>query len=194
MKHNLDPFENYSTQELCDVLINVSLCQNVKAAEKFLELNIGPSANTGLSTGEQQLLSIARALLRRKSRIVVMDEPTANIDMRTDERVQSVIRNAFSNSTLITIAHRLNTIIDFDKIIVLDKGRVVEIGAPNALLQDKQSFLFHMVKAMGKEAAETLRTKAKAASSKNQGKGYHESCVVGRDAITDSKVEVVVQS
>ena len=81
-----------------------------------------------MSSGEQQLLSIARAL-KKDTSIVIMDEPTANID-RTDEVIQKVIGKAFCNSTVITIAHRLNTIIDFDKIIVMDKGNVVEIGRP----------------------------------------------------------------
>ena len=92
-----------------------------------------------------------------------MDEPTANIDMRTDEVVQNVIRKAFCNSTVITIAHRLNTIIDFDKIIVMDKGNVVEVGRPLKLLDDTKGFLHHMVKAMGTDAANALRQKAIAA-------------------------------
>ena len=82
--------------------------------------------------------------MKKDTSIVIMDEPTANIDMRTDEVIQKVIRKALCNSTVITIAHRLNTIIDFDKIIVMDKGNVVEIGRPLQLLDDTNGFLHHM--------------------------------------------------
>ena len=144
------------------MLVEVNLCKTVRAAEKFMRISLGPNSSS-LSSGEQQLLSIARALLKKDARIVIMDEPTANIDMRTDEVVQNVIRKAFCNSTVITIAHRLNTTIDFDKIIVMDKGNVVEVGRPLKLLDDTKGFLHHMVKAMGTDAANALRQKAIAA-------------------------------
>ena len=159
IKHNLDPFEKYDDDALQNVLVDVNLCKNKRGAEKMLRLSIGPNSSS-LSAGEQQLLSIARALLKKDIRIVIMDEPTANIDMRTDEMVQEVIRKAFDKSTVITIAHRLNTIIDFDKIVVMDRGKVVEIGTPVKLLDDTNGFLHHMVKAMGREAADALRQKA----------------------------------
>jgi ATP-binding cassette, subfamily C (CFTR/MRP), member 1 len=159
IRHNLDPFSKYQDNQLKQILVDVNLCKNLRGAEKLLRVNIGPNSNS-LSAGEQQLLSIGRALLKKDVRIVIMDEPTANIDMRTDEMVQEVIRKAFSESTVITIAHRLNTIIDYDKIIVMDTGKVVEIGKPVNLLDDTNGFLHHMVKSMGSEAASGLRQKA----------------------------------
>ena len=166
VRHNLDPFSKYDDSELKSVLVEVNLCKTVRAAEKFMRISLGPNSSS-LSSGEQQLLSIARALLKKDARIVIMDEPTANIDMRTDEVVQKVIRKAFCNSTVITIAHRLNTIIDFDKIIVMDKGNVVEVGRPLQLLDDTKGFLHHMVKAMGTDAANALRQKAIAAHGRD---------------------------
>ena len=196
VRHNLDPFDKHEVQKLSQVLVDVALCKDVKAAETLLRVEIGPNANSGLSAGEQQLLSIARALLQHHVRVVIMDEPTANIDMRTDEMVQRVIRKAFSKSTVITIAHRLNTIIDFDKIVVMDKGSVVEIGAPVDLLDNPDSFLCNMVTAMGKKAAVALRKKAKdAAFHRQEERPDHKNDTSGGSGVefvADTQVEVVV--
>ena len=80
--------------------------------------------------------------------------------MKTDEAIQRVIRKDFADSTVITIAHRINTIIDFDRIVILDKGKVVEAGSPLSLLDNENGFLNHMVQSMGTDAAAVLRKKA----------------------------------
>jgi ABC-type multidrug transport system fused ATPase/permease subunit len=95
-------------------------------------------------------------------RLVIMDEPTANIDMTTDDGVQRLVRSALKNLTVITIAHRLNTVIDFDKILVMDDGQVAEYGKPLDLLANPNSSLFKTVHAMGEEAAQKLIMKAQA--------------------------------
>lgn len=79
--------------------------------------------------GQKQLICLARAILR-SSKILVLDEATSNVDMRTDDYIQRTLKTSFSKQTIITIAHRLNTIADYDKVIVMDKGEVVEFGAP----------------------------------------------------------------
>jgi ATP-binding cassette, subfamily C (CFTR/MRP), member 4 len=89
--------------------------------------------------GQKQLLCLARALLR-KNRILVLDEATSNVDMLTDEMIQRVIREKFKDVTVITVAHRLNTIADYDKILVMDAGRIIEAGSPWELLQGNTVF------------------------------------------------------
>lgn len=90
------------------------------------------SAERQLSTGEKQLICLARVLLK-DSPILVLDEATANIDSETDRVIQSVIRKEFAAKTVIAVAHRLSTIADFDQIIVLQNGRILEMGTPKQL-------------------------------------------------------------
>ena len=78
-----------------------------------------------LISGQRQILALARALVRR-SKVIILDEATASVDHATDERIQQTLRSEFKESTLITIAHRLRTIMDYDKILVLDEGKVAE--------------------------------------------------------------------
>ena len=87
-----------------------------------------------LSHGQRQLFCLARALVRR-SKVVVLDEISANVDIRTDALMQQVIREHFADCTVISVAHRLNTIDDSDRIVVLSQGRVAEVGEPQALLK-----------------------------------------------------------
>ena len=85
------------------------------------------------SRGQRQLLALARAILRRRP-ILALDEATSSIDARTDAAIQETIRTAFDQATVLTIAHRISTIIDYDKIIVMDQGSIVEMGEPQELL------------------------------------------------------------
>ncbi len=81
------------------------------------------------SVGQKQLLCLARALLRQ-NKILVLDEATSNVDMQTDHFIQECIKNNFNDNTVITVAHRLNTVASYDRIIVMERGRIVEIGSP----------------------------------------------------------------
>lgn len=101
---------------------------------------------SNFSAGQRQLLCLARALLRR-TKIIVMDEATASVDVETDALIQDTIRSEFIDSTVLTIAHRLATIIDYDRILVLDQGNVLEFDSPNVLLKDPESQFSKMVEA-----------------------------------------------
>lgn len=101
-----------------------------------------------LSVGQRQLICLARALLR-KTRLLILDEATAAIDVGTDELIQKTIRTEFKDCTVLTIAHRLNTILDYDRIIVLDKGKLTELDTPDALLQNHNSIFYGMCKDAG---------------------------------------------
>lgn len=101
-----------------------------------------------MSVGERQLVCLARALLR-KSKVLVLDEATAAVDISTDALIQKTIRREFRDSTVLTIAHRLNTILDYDRIIVLDKGKIAEFDSPASLLMDHKSIFYAMACSAG---------------------------------------------
>merc|ERR1711874_335603 len=98
-----------------------------------------------LSMGQRQLVCLARTLLRQ-SPVLVLDEATSGVDMETDELIQNTIRSEFSTCTVLTIAHRLNTVIDYDRIMVLDQGRIKEFDSPQKLLADESSAFYSMAK------------------------------------------------
>ncbi|KAF9175702.1 hypothetical protein BGX21_007199 [Mortierella sp. AD011] len=100
------------------------------------------------SQGQRQLLCIARALLR-ESKVIIMDEATASVDFGTDEKIQATIRNELGDSTLITVAHRLRTIMDYDRVLVLEQGRVVEFDSPINLITNPTSRFRDMVEKSG---------------------------------------------
>ncbi|XP_068754030.1 ATP-binding cassette sub-family C member 4-like isoform X2 [Montipora capricornis] len=133
LKRNIDPFSEYSDQDLWTALEEVQLKTLVEDLPGQLEFELKESG-TNLSVGERQLVCLARALVQ-KSKIIIMDEATANVDFKTDRLIQEVIHDKFKDSTVLTIAHRLNTIMDYDKVLVLDGGRVVEFDKPEALIR-----------------------------------------------------------
>ncbi|KAL6991629.1 Multidrug resistance-associated protein 1 [Sarracenia purpurea var. burkii] len=108
------------------------------------------------SVGQRQLLSLARALLRR-SKILVHDEATAAVDVKTDSLIQQTIRKEFKSCTMLIIAHRLNTIMDSDRILVLDAGQVTEFDTPEKLLLNEASTFSKMVRSTGTANAQYLR-------------------------------------
>lgn len=130
------------------------------------------------SAGERQLLALARAMLYAR-KIIVMDEPTASIDTATDTRLQPLIRESFADHTLLTIAHRLNTVITMDRILVMAAGEVAEYGVPSELLEDADGALSTMVDAMGASAAEGLRARSKEAAEGGGAGGAGGASVAG---------------
>jgi len=135
VRYNLDPFAAKTDAVIWDALTKVQLADAVKALPQGL---LEPVAEGGenFSQGQRQLICIARALLRRP-KILVMDEATASIDNETDKFIQRMIRENFAEATVLTIAHRLNTIMDSDRILVLDDGEMAEYDMPSVLLKKK---------------------------------------------------------
>ncbi|KAJ2705530.1 Transporter of the ATP-binding cassette (ABC) [Coemansia sp. IMI 203386] len=93
---------------------------------------------SNFSQGQRQLIALARALVKR-TKVIILDEATASVDFDTDARIQTTIRNEFADSTLLCIAHRLRTIVDYDKVLVLDQGKIVEYDTPYNLLSTPES-------------------------------------------------------
>uniref|UniRef100_A0A915JQ87 ABC transporter domain-containing protein n=1 Tax=Romanomermis culicivorax TaxID=13658 RepID=A0A915JQ87_ROMCU len=109
------------------------------------------------SVGERQVVCLWRALLR-KSKILILDEATAAVDMKMDALIQETIKKNFSDCTVITIAHRLNTIMDSSKIMVVDNGTLAEYGSPETLLKDRASMFYQMVAQATHESGATTTT------------------------------------
>ncbi|GIX67437.1 multidrug resistance-associated protein 1, partial [Caerostris extrusa] len=147
LRTNLDPFGTYSEEALWQSLEQAHLKNFVTSLEKGMEHEISEGGEN-LSVGQRQLVCLARALLR-KTKVLILDEATAAVDVETDELIQSTIRTQFSDCTIITIAHRLNTIIDYDKVIVLGKGEIVEMDKPENLLKKEDSIFYSMAKDAG---------------------------------------------
>ncbi|XP_029941779.1 ATP-binding cassette sub-family C member 4 [Salarias fasciatus] len=161
MRKNLDPFNQHSDQELWTALEEVQLKSVVEELPGKLETVLAESGSN-FSVGQRQLVCLARAILR-KNRILVIDEATANVDPRTDELIQRTIREKFKDCTVLTIAHRLNTIIDSDRILVLDAGRIHAYDEPHVLLQNQEGIFYKMVQQTGKYEAAALLAAAKQA-------------------------------
>ena len=143
VRYNLDPFDTASDEEIWDVLKKVQMAEVIAVLPMGLQEQVSEGGEN-FSQGQRQLLCIARSLLR-KPRILVMDEATASIDNATDATIQEMIRENFKDCTVLTIAHRLNTIMDSDRVLVLDDGRIAEYDTPQALLEQDEGFFKAMV-------------------------------------------------
>lgn len=162
IRSNLDPFNEYSDLEIFEALRRVHLiaavpepgtsAQSVASdenANQFLNLDNPVTEGGGnLSQGQRQLMCLARSLLK-SPRILLLDEATASIDYDTDAAIQKTIREEFTDTTILTIAHRLRSIADYDKILVLDAGKAVEYDQPYSLLENHDSVFYGMCQRSG---------------------------------------------
>ncbi|CDQ77615.1 unnamed protein product [Oncorhynchus mykiss] len=165
MRKNLDPFSQHTDEDLWNALQEVQLKSVVEELPNKMETVLAESGSN-FSVGQRQLVCLARAVLR-KNRILIIDEATANVDPRTDELIQKTIRDKFRECTVLTIAHRLNTIIDSDRILVLGAGMIQEFDEPYVLLQNQESALYRIVQQTGKAEAASLLESAKQAYMNN---------------------------
>ncbi|XP_059158170.1 multidrug resistance-associated protein 1-like isoform X2 [Physella acuta] len=144
LRMNLDPAELFTENQLWEALEHAHLKDFVLTLPAKLDYECGEGGQN-LSMGQRQLICLARCLLR-KSKILVLDEATAAVDMETDDLIQKTIRSEFKASTVLTIAHRLNTIMDYDRVIVMDRGLIKEMDTPQALLSNPESAFYSMAK------------------------------------------------
>eukprot|EP00597_Dinobryon_sp_UTEXLB2267_P000867 CAMPEP_0170058302 /NCGR_PEP_ID=MMETSP0019_2-20121128/977_1 /TAXON_ID=98059 /ORGANISM="Dinobryon sp., Strain UTEXLB2267" /LENGTH=1219 /DNA_ID=CAMNT_0010263211 /DNA_START=4007 /DNA_END=7666 /DNA_ORIENTATION=+ len=149
IRFNVDPFSVFTDIEIWAALCDAHIDTFVRSIGG-LDLGIVEEGGKNLSVGQRQLLSLARAILRRCS-LVLMDEVTASIDFETDRLIQKTIRHsaAFAGATVLTVAHRLRTIADSDLIVVLQEGRLVELGKPLDLLGENTSHFYSLAKKSG---------------------------------------------
>ena len=117
---------------------------------------------SNLSAGTVQLICLARVLIDNP-KIIIMDEATSSVDIETDALVQTTIRQVCKGKTIISIAHRLQTVIDFDKVLVLNEGEVAEFNHPHLLLQNEDGIFSSLVKDTGETSATELLRRAKEA-------------------------------
>ncbi|XP_018576132.1 probable multidrug resistance-associated protein lethal(2)03659 isoform X2 [Anoplophora glabripennis] len=171
IRYNLDPFEKVTDDMLWQALENVEL----KTAIDDLNQQVS-EGGSNFSAGQRQLICLARAIVRN-NKILVMDEATANVDPQTDSLIQKTIRTNFEKCTVITIAHRLNTIMDSDRVLVMDAGQAVEFDHPHQLLQKPHGFFTKMVQQTGPRMEATLRKVAKDDYEKKFGKNVTEENV-----------------
>ena len=140
IRTNIDCFSQFNDEQLWAVLKKVKLDKIVRAVGDSEGLNTAVDVGgTNFSVGQRQLICLARAILQQP-RVLVLDECSASIDPATDAILQKMIRTEFLNATVLTIAHRLDTVMDSDNILVLDSGECVEFGPPNELLKDTNGF------------------------------------------------------
>lgn len=158
MRTNLDPFNEYPDHILWNALDEVELRHIVEDLPNGLD-SIMSEGGSNFSVGQRQLVCLARAIVRN-NKILVLDEATANIDPQTDAFIQNTIKNKFRMCTVLTIAHRLNTVMDSDKVLVMDIGTMVEFDHPHILLKNKNGFLYKMVEQTGPNNAEFLHNVA----------------------------------
>merc|ERR1712127_91665 len=144
IRNNMDPFNEFTDEEIWDALKGCGMKLYVEEMPGLLD---GPVAEYGenLSQGQRQLLCLGRALLKH-CRILLLDEATSSVDYQTDKEIQRTIRESFDGCTVLTIAHRVNTIMDSDMILVMKDGQVGEYAPPGELLADSTSIFADIVK------------------------------------------------
>ncbi|XP_037038323.1 probable multidrug resistance-associated protein lethal(2)03659 isoform X2 [Bradysia coprophila] len=166
LRFNLDPFDEHTDGKIWDALEQVELKSFVSSSLNGLDCRI-MDGGLNFSMGQRQLVCLARAILRN-NKILICDEATANVDPETDKLIQTTIRKKFSGCSVLTIAHRLHTVMDNDRILVIDAGNVVEFGHPYELLQRSDGHLTKLVNQTGSETSDVLMRIAAESFSTNR--------------------------
>lgn len=164
LRECLDPFGQRTDEEIMDALQAVRMGSSTSTMDILLATKL-EEGGSNYSVGERQLLNLARALLSQP-KVLVLDEATASIDGETDSFIQQMLRTRFKNTTLVTIAHRLNTVMDYDYILVMDAGRASEFDSPENLLGKEDGIFSQLVDATGIESSKNLRQIAIEAANK----------------------------
>ncbi|XP_027334133.1 putative ABC transporter C family member 15 [Abrus precatorius] len=144
VRGNLDPLQQYSDIDVWEALDKCQLGHLVRAKEDKLDSPVVENGDNW-SVGQRQLFCLGRALLKRSS-ILVLDEATASVDSATDGVIQNIISQEFKDRTVVTIAHRIHTVIDSDLVLVLSDGRIAEYDEPSKLLEREDSFFFKLIR------------------------------------------------
>lgn len=166
IRKNLDPFDEHTDNALWSAVKEAGLGPLITSLPGKLDGEL-MEGGSNLSVGQRQLLCLARALLKQ-NRILVLDEATANVDQETDDAIQLSIRTNFANCTILTIAHRLNTIIDMDKVLVMGAGQVLEYDEPYILLQNREGHFYSMIQQTGRDLSKQLYSLAEGAYAKRR--------------------------
>jgi ABC-type multidrug transport system fused ATPase/permease subunit len=163
----LDVFDEHDDAQIYQALRRVHLISSQTVDENEINENVFRNLDTpvseggeNFSAGQKQLLCMARAILRR-SKVVIMDEATASVDYSTDELISRTIKEEFVDRTVLTIAHRLRTVIDYDRVMVLEDGKLVELDKPDTLLKDPNSHFYGLCKATGTKEFSMLKRMAR---------------------------------
>ena len=140
IRYNLDPHGHHSDQKIWTALGKVQLRASIEDTGKGLNAAV-EAGGLNWSVGQRQLLCLARAICT-EAKILVLDECSASVDLQTDELLQEMIRKEFKSSTVFTIAHRLETVMHCDKVLVMDAGKVAEFDAPHSLIENSPDGIF----------------------------------------------------
>ncbi|XP_011505689.1 PREDICTED: multidrug resistance-associated protein 4-like [Ceratosolen solmsi marchali] len=162
IRENLDPFHEFDDAIIWSALQDVELHKAFTSLDQLVD-----QSGKNFSAGQRQLLCLARAIVK-KNKVLVLDEATANVDHLTDALIQKTIRINFKDCTVLTIAHRLNTIMDSDKVLVMNNGEAEEYDHPYVLLQKNNGHFVKMIEQTGKAMAEHLMKIAKEAYEKER--------------------------